>query len=96
VSEDERLSLHVIVRGHVQGVGFRDFVLTRARHERLTGYTRNLPDGRSVEVVAEGSRSQLERLIEQLGLGPRSARVDSVETHWSPATGSHAEFGVTY
>jgi len=47
-------SLHATVRGRVQGVGFREFVLTRARALGLTGAARNLLDGRSVEVVAEG------------------------------------------
>jgi acylphosphatase len=89
-------SLHAVVRGRVQGVGFRDFVMTRARSLGLRGYARNLPDGRSVEVVAEGPRSELDRLVEDLVQGPRSARVESVETHWSPATGLHRDFGARF
>jgi acylphosphatase len=88
------VSLHAIVRGRVQGVGFRDFVLTHARQLGLSGYARNLPDGRSVEVVAEGTRQSLERLIERLYEGPRSARVESVETNWGTARQREAGFGV--
>jgi acylphosphatase len=91
---EQRASLHAIVRGRVQGVGFRDFVLTRARHRGVSGYARNLPDGLSVEVVAEGPRRELERLVEQLREGPRSARVKSVETQWGPATGKYSGFSV--
>jgi acylphosphatase len=83
-----------VVRGRVQGVGFRDFVLTRARALGLNGYARNLPDGCSVEVVAEGPRSELERLLASLGEGPRSAVVQAVEVHWGTATGRSAGFGV--
>ena len=89
-------SLHAVIRGRVQGVGFRDFVMTRASSLGLTGYVRNLSDGRSVEVVAEGPRVQLDRFIEQLREGPRGAQVQSLETHWGPVTGLHSDFGARF
>jgi len=85
-------SLHAIIRGRVQGVGFREFVARRALLLGLTGYVRNLADGRAVEVVAEGQLDLLERLVEQLSEGPGMAIVQSVETHWMPATGSYRGF----
>jgi len=85
-----------VVRGRVQGVGFRDYVYTRARFLGLTGYVRNLPDGRSLEVVAEGPRPALEQLLEYLHQGPRLARVDGVEVEWREPQGSYADFGVAY
>jgi acylphosphatase len=86
-------SLKALVRGHVQGVNFRQFVYTRARFLRLTGYVSNLDDGRTVEVVAEGPRADLEQLLEYLHEGPRSARVDSVDVEWGEATERWTEFG---
>ena len=87
-------SLHAIVRGRVQGVGFREFVLTWARSLGLNGYARNLADGRSLEVLAEGARADLDRLVVYLRQGPRLSRVDSVELHWGDVTGLHEGFGV--
>jgi len=73
--------LHVVVRGRVQGVGFRYFVLKRARALGLTGHVRNRPDG-TVEAEAEGPRSALEAWLEQLRDGPAGARVDGVHERW--------------
>ena len=89
-------ALRVIVRGRVQGVGFRDYAETRARSLGLTGYVRNLSDGRSVEVVAEGPRHDLERLADHLHKGPTGAHVTAVEIDWRPPTGAHSDFRTTY
>ncbi|SRR2546426_3276044 len=94
--ESDSASLRAVVRGRVQGVNFRSFVYTRARLLRLNGYVRNLPDGRSVEVVAEGPRAALEQLLKYLHEGPRSARVDAVDVDWGEATGSYREFRLGY
>jgi acylphosphatase len=67
-----------IVRGRVQGVGFRWFVEREAHMLGIAGWVRNNPDG-SVEVLAQGSRDQLSGLHSRLRQGPRAARVDSVE-----------------
>ena len=69
------------VRGRVQGVGFRAFVYDQARRLGLGGSVRNCWDG-SVEVVAEGPRDRLERLLDVLREGPRAARVEGVEVRW--------------
>ena len=66
------------VRGRVQGVGFRWFVMVEAEKLGLAGYVRNLPDG-TVEVVARGTREAMRRLEEGLARGPSMARVDGVE-----------------
>ena len=89
-------ALRAIVRGRVQGVGFRDYVETRARSLGLSGFVRNLPDGRSVEVVAEGARHDLERLVTDLQRGPSSAHITAVDTDWRTPTGAHAGFRATY
>ncbi len=77
----ELSAVQAIIYGRVQGVFFRDFVARRAAELCLTGYVRNLPDG-SVEVLAEGERKQLERLIGYLKVGPSVARVEKVVTSW--------------
>ena len=96
MSEPGPVALRAVVHGRVQGIGFRDYVLTRARFLGLAGYARNLPDGRSVEVVAEGPRSDLEQLLEYLHEGPRMSRVDAVDVEWGEPTGAYARFGVGY
>ena len=67
-----------VVRGRVQGVGFRWFVEREAHMLGIFGWVRNNPDG-SVEVLAMGSRDQLSGLRSRLRQGPRAARVDDVE-----------------
>lgn len=89
-------SLRVVVRGRVQGVGYRDFVYMRARFLGLRGYVRNLPDMRSAEVVAEGERDSLEQLLDHLREGPRGARVDGLDVTWGEPSDRHSTFGVAY
>ena len=67
-----------LVRGRVQGVGFRWFVEREAHVLGIAGWVRNNVDG-SVEVLAMGSREQLVGLRSRLREGPRAARVDDVE-----------------
>jgi acylphosphatase len=76
-----------IVRGRVQGVGFRWFVEREAHILGVAGWVRNNADG-SVEVLAQGTRDQLSGLRSRLREGPRAARVDGVEEkETSPAAG---------
>jgi acylphosphatase len=67
-----------LVHGHVQGVGFRWFVLRQAERLRLGGHARNLRDG-SVEVVAEGPEAALIELEHALQTGPSGAVVARVD-----------------
>ena len=67
-----------VVRGRVQGVGFRWFVEREAHLLAVSGWVRNNADG-SVEVLAQGTRDQLLGLRSRLRQGPRAARVDEVE-----------------
>jgi acylphosphatase len=76
------ISRRYIVRGRVQGVGFRWFVDYEARQLGLAGWVRNNIDG-TVEVLATGSAEQHTALRGKLQRGPRAARVDEVEE--SPA-----------
>lgn len=67
-----------VVRGRVQGVGFRWFVMREAGELQLDGYVRNQPDG-SVEVLARGPAEAVARLESRLAQGPGTAHVESVE-----------------
>jgi acylphosphatase len=67
-----------VVRGRVQGVGFRWFVEREAHMLGIAGWVRNNSDG-SVEVLAQGTTDQLAGLRSRLRVGPRAARVDAVE-----------------
>jgi acylphosphatase len=76
-----------VVRGRVQGVGFRWFVEREAHMLGIAGWVRNNHDG-SVEVLAQGTRDQLSGLHSRLREGPRAARVDAVEvSETKPTTG---------
>ncbi len=70
----------------MQGVGFRYFAIDTARPLGLKGWVRNRPDG-SVELVAEGERPKLERLLQAVRQGPRGARVEDVDAEWDAARG---------
>ena len=77
-AKNATLAHRFVVRGRVQGVGFRWFVEREAHTLGLSGWVRNKPDG-SVEVLAQGGREQLLGLRLRLRQGPRAARVDDVE-----------------
>ena len=71
-------SYRYLVRGRVQGVGYRYFALKRAEQLELAGFVRNMPDG-SVEVIAEGPDPALAEFEKNLKQGPSFARVEAVE-----------------
>jgi acylphosphatase len=73
------MRVHLVVRGRVQGVGFRWFVREQAHRLDLAGWVRNRPDG-GVEVAAEGDDASIEALRRVLAQGPRGAAVDRVES----------------
>lgn len=93
-SEIKQMRLHADVLGHVQGVGFRFFVLDQARQLGLTGWVRNLPAG-TVEVLAEGPKATLATLLNKLQRGPTGSRVSDVRFSWFEANGEFDHFRVT-
>lgn len=82
---EPEVRLTALVRGRVQGVGFRWWTRSRAMELGLTGYAANRLDGR-VLVVAQGSRDSCQRLLDLLKSGPTPGRVDAVDTDWSEET----------
>lgn len=93
ISNNNNLQLHALVKGRVQGVGFRYYTLKSAQEKNLTGWVRNLRDGR-VEVLAEGDQDRLNQLIADLRQGPISSDIDHVEVNFSNSAGEFKDFGI--
>jgi acylphosphatase len=87
--------VRVFVGGRVQGVAYRFFAEKYAGRMAITGWARNLPDGR-VEVLAEGSGLNIEAFLERLREGPRLARVDSFTVQREGSTGEFSDFQVAF
>ena len=86
----------MLVSGIVQGVFFRaTAVQTAQRIGGITGWVRNLPDGR-VEALAEGEREDLDIFVGWLRHGPPGASVDRLDVTWEGATGEYSGFDVVY
>jgi acylphosphatase len=75
-------NVHAIIKGKVQGVGYRNWAYSQAKLLKLNGWVRNLPSG-EVELVAEGPESTLHSFVSFLKTGPTMARVTGVEASWS-------------
>ena len=85
--------LHAVVRGLVQGVGFRFTTFDEARRLGLAGWVRNRVDGTG-EVLAEGAEAKLNLFLAYLRRGPRGARVAGVVEDWSDEQGAPLPFQV--
>jgi acylphosphatase len=88
-----KVRAHVYVSGRVQGVFFRSETRDEAVRHDVTGWVRNLPDGR-VEAVFEGEKENVDRLIEFCRRGPPGAYVTKVDVSWEPYTGEFRNFKV--
>jgi acylphosphatase len=89
------LRAKLLVKGKVQGVGYRAYAARVASKRRLCGGVRNLDDGR-VELEVEGPKDQILTLIDDLKIGPPASQVANVEVEWHPATGRFIDFQVWY
>jgi acylphosphatase len=75
---------HLFIIGRVQGVGYRQFVKSKARKLGLTGWVANIPDG-SVEAVVQGEKQRIEMLIQDCQRGPYLAEVRDIQVRWEEA-----------
>ncbi|VAX18671.1 Acylphosphate phosphohydrolase, putative [hydrothermal vent metagenome] len=90
----EKSRAHIFVSGIVQGVFFRASAVSEAnRIGGLAGWARNVKDGR-VEIVCEGDRAKVEKLIDWLFKGPEYSQVEDVEVAWGKATGEFIHFEI--
>lgn len=89
----DEVRVEMKVSGRVQGVWFRQSTCDRGRQLGVSGWVRNLPDGR-VEVTAEGTKARLMDLVAFCREGPPTARVDDVDVRWSEAQGVSGAFEI--
>ena len=85
---------HLYYSGRVQGVGFRYTALNCARSQDVTGFVRNLPDGR-VELVIEGRKQDVQEVLNNL-LRRMEGNISSVDEHLGDVTGEFADFRINY
>lgn len=90
-----RRRIHFFVTGRVQAVGFRDHTRRAASALAVTGWVRNLKDGR-VEGVAEGSPAAIDKLLAQVRRGPPGARVEEVQVADEKPTGQFRFFTIQF
>jgi acylphosphatase len=89
-----RIARRFYVSGRVQGVGFRYYVQDVAQREGVSGYVRNLPDGR-VEAHVEGDLEAVTRVERAIRVGPSGSRVDHVDADVLTPGGAFKSFRVT-
>ena len=89
----EKVRLHAFVRGKVQAIRFRLYTLDASSKYQLTGWVRNRFN-RSVELIAEGNRADLEKFLELLKIGPSMSNVETIEREWLIATGEYKKFRI--
>lgn len=87
------ITRHLVIRGRVQGVGFRNYLEYKAQQFGVRGWVRNRSDG-SVETVAQGTPAAVEAFIECAQRGPRASAVTGVSVSVGDGDGVHAGFGV--
>ncbi|MCL6584894.1 MAG: acylphosphatase [bacterium] len=90
-----KVRAHLFISGIVQGVFFRYATKTEATRLGVVGWVKNLSDGR-VEVVAEGEKVDVERLVAWCHRGPVGARVTKVEVQWENYSGEYSSFSIAY
>jgi len=90
-----KVRAHVLIKGRVQGVFFRSEIQDEALRKGVTGWVRNLPDGK-VEALFEGEKDKIDALIEYCRRGPPGARVTRVEVTWENYTGEFRSFNIRY
>lgn len=89
------IRVRVLIDGRVQGVAYRFFAEKHAARLGITGWVRNMEDGR-VEVLAEGSAEDVAVFLERLKEGPRLACVQGFDVRREPATGEFRDFRIAF
>lgn len=86
---------HLIIKGFVQGVGYRKWARKMAQENGITGWVRNLPDG-SVEALLQGEKEIIEKLINDYKKGPFLSEVESVDVVWEDEKEKFSDFTIRH
>jgi len=86
---------HVLISGRAQGVFFRENTQRKAKKLRITGWIKNLSDGR-VEAVFEGDKKPVEKIINWAKRGPILAKVESIDIEWQEYKNEFSDFEIRY
>jgi len=89
------MEINALVLGRVQGIGFRYFVVQKARKLGLNGIVKNIPGGK-VKITAQGSKEKLELFVELLKEGPCLGHVEEVKVEWCKETKKFEEFSIEF
>jgi len=92
---EKKIRAHALISGRVQGVFFRMETKRAADEHAVSGWVRNLPDGR-VEAVFEGDKESVDAVLKWCELGPPHASVKHVDVRWQDYSGEFESFDVTY
>jgi len=92
---DEKVRVHIVVSGRVQGVFFRAETKEKAQQFGVTGWVKNLSEGR-VEAVFEGKKPKVEELVEWAKKGPSGAIVNDLDLSWEEYRGEFTNFEIRY
>jgi acylphosphatase len=93
MGKEKEVRARFTIRGTVQGVGFRYFILQKAQESRLKGFTQNLANG-ELEVIVEGEKLYIEDFEKTLHRGPSKAKVSEVIANWSESQGRFRTFEI--
>ncbi len=95
MNTSKRIRVHIFVSGRVQGVFFRNSTRAKALELGLTGWVKNLSDGR-VEAVFEGEKAQVEQILEWAKSGPPGAKIEALEPIFEAYEAEFTDFEVKY
>ncbi|VAW24950.1 hypothetical protein MNBD_BACTEROID01-82 [hydrothermal vent metagenome] len=90
-----RKRAEIIIKGRVQGVGYRFFAVDKAKGLNLAGYAQN-KEGGDVFVVAEGEEEDIRAFLDWLKIGPQLSTVNKVITNWFDISNCFTDFTVKY
>lgn len=94
-NSNQKIRLHILISGRVQGIGFRFFTRRHALSLGITGYVKNLVNGK-VKVVAEGKESDMEEFVNKLKRGPSWAMVTDIKIDRREYKGIFKRFSIEY
>lgn len=87
------MQARILISGFVQGIGFRHFIKSKADELGLTGWARNLPDGR-VEAILQGEKEKIEKAVESFKKGPFLAEVEEIKVIWEKSKVIYKDFKI--